>query len=459
MQPYRRWHASAPHGQCRLSGRASESESMSEAAPAPALTKSRAILRSLAAIGPGILVMLADADVGNVATSAQAGARWGFRLLPLLVVLIPVLYIIQELTVRLGIFTRRGLGELVRERFGRTWSVIAGIGLVTVVLASLVTEFTGVASIGELYGVSRNFCVPLAAFILLCIVATGTYRRIEHITLWIGAFQLAFFVVAAAARPGLHRVASEMIDLPMGNSGFLFLGAAIIGACFNPWMMFYQQSAVVDKRLDSRDYAMSRAETAVGSVVAQLLTASVLFAVATTAGPLGIGAHLQTIGDISVTMKPLLGDTLGPLVFSAGVLGASMVAAVVCSLAMAWGVGELCGLRRTLEYQPRRLRWFFLIYLAGTVFAAALVLCSRNLLWLNILAQVANVFTLPFVMGFVIVLAATCLPGRHLLRGWYLWLTVFLAVLTCGCGLVGAAQGILGGADPMAASMLYRDAR
>ncbi len=402
--------------------------------------------------------MLADADVGNVATSAQAGAHWGFRLLPLLVALIPVLYIIQELTVRLGIFTRRGLGELVRERFGRTWSVIAGIGLVTVVLASLITEFTGVASIGELYGVSRNFCVPLAAVVLLAIVATGTYRRIEHITLWIGAFQLAFFVVAGSARPGLHRVASDMLDLPLGNSGFLFLGAAIIGACFNPWMMFYQQSAVVDKGLDSRDYTLSRTETAAGSVVAQLLTASVLFAVATTTGPFGFGGHLETIGDIGLTMKPLLGETLGPLVFSVGVLGASMVAAVVCSLAMAWGIGELCGLRRALEHQPARLRWFFVVYLAGTVFAAGLVLGSSNLLWLNILAQVANVFTLPIVVGFVIILAITCLPRRHALRGWYLWLTIALSVLTCGCGLIGAAQGIIAGADPMAAPTLRSDA-
>jgi Mn2+/Fe2+ NRAMP family transporter len=307
--------------------------------------------------------------------------------------------------------------------------------------------------------VSRIFCVPLAAIVLLSIVATGTYRRIEHITLWIGAFQLAFFVAAASAHPGLHRITREITDLPMGNSGFLFLGAAIIGACFNPWMMFYQQSAVADKRLAPHHYALSRAETAVGSIVAQLLTASVLFAVATSTGPLGFGGQLETIGDISVTMKPLLGDTFGPLVFSAGVLGASMVAAVVCSLAMAWGVGELCGMRRTLEYQPQRLRWFFLIYLSGTVLAAVLVLCSRNLLWLNILAQVANVFMLPIVMGFVIILAATCLPGRHSLRGWYLWLTVAVSIVTGGCGLIGAAQGIVGGVNPMAASIPHAGVR
>ena len=430
---------------------------MSTNETAAVISKPRTLLVALAAIGPGLLVMLADADVGNVATSAQAGAHWGFRLLPLLLALIPVLYVIQELTVRLGIFTRRGLGELVRERFGRTWSVIAGVGLVTVVLASLVTEFTGVAGVGELYGVSRYLCVPLAGAVLLGIVATGSYRRIEYVTLWIGLFQFAFILVAATARPDIHRVTHEMLDLPLGNGAFWFLGAAIIGACFNPWMMFYQQSAVVDKQLTQRDYRVSRIETAVGAVVAQLLTAAVLFAAAATFGPQGFNGTLETVGDISEAMKPLLGASTGPLVFSAGVLGASIVAAVVCSLAMAWGIGELCGLRRSLEHEPQRLRWFFLIYVAGTLATAALVLLSPNLLWLAILAQVVNVFMLPLVVGFLIILAATCLPNRYRLRGWYLWLTIALSVATCGAGLVGAAQGTVGNFNGFAAQKVQSD--
>ena len=408
---------------------------------APSLARPSALVRTLAIVGPGILVMLADCDVGNVATSAQAGAHWGFRLLPLLIALIPVLYVIQELTVRLGIFAGRGLGELVRQRFGPTWSAITAVGLLTVVLASLVTEFTGVAGVGELYGVSRYISVPLAGAALLAIVMTGTYRRIERITLWIGLFQGAFFVVAATAHPAAHRVVHEITDVPLHNHAFLFLGAALIGACFNPWMMFYQQSAVVDKGLNASDYKVARIETLVGAVVAQLLTAAVLYAAATTFGPLGFDGSLETVGDIGESMKPLLGAALGPLVFSVGVLGASMVAAVVCSLALAWGIGELCGVHRALETHPRRVKWYLLIYVAGTVAAALLVLLSPNLLYLNILAQVTNVFMLPLVVGFVIVLAATCLPRRYRLRGPYLWVAVCLCVLTCGAGVVCAAAG------------------
>jgi Mn2+/Fe2+ NRAMP family transporter len=417
---------------------------MSTNKTAAVVPKRRSFLLALAALGPGLLVMLADTDAGNVGTAAQAGARWGFRLLPLVLVLIPALYIFQELTVRLGIFTSRGLGELVREQFGRTWSVIAGIGLVFVVLASLVTEFTGVAGVGELYGVPRGFCVPLAGAALVAIAATGTYRRVEYITLWIGMFQLAFFAVAVTARPGVHRIVHEMTDIPLGKSGFWYLGAALIGATFNPWMMFYQQSAVADKKLRAEDYRLSRGETAFGAVLTQLLTAAVLFAAATSFGPGGFDGNLETVGDISIAMKPLLGPSLGPLVFSIGVLGASMVAAVVCSLAMAWGIGELCGLRRSLEHHPHRLRWFFVIYVAGLIAAAALVLLSPDLLWLNILAQVVNVFMLPLVVGYLIILAIVCLPNPLRLRGWYLWLTIALSVATCGAGLVGAAQGTLG---------------
>jgi Mn2+/Fe2+ NRAMP family transporter len=408
------------------------------------VARPRISLLALAAIGPGILVMLADVDVGNVATAALSGAHWGGRLLPLVLVLIPVLYIVQELTVRLGIFTRQGLGELVRVRFGRAWSVVAGLALLVVVIASLVTEFTGVAGVGEIYGVSRNLCVPLAGAALLLIGSLGSYRRIEYITLWIGLFQLAFFAVAGAAHSDMHRLVLEMTDLPVGNRGFWFLGAALIGATFNPWMMFYQQSAVVDKALGERDLWLARAETAFGAALAQLLTGAVLYAGAISFGAYGFDGNLETVGQISRAMTPLLGPALGPLVFSVGVLGASMVAAVVCSLALAWGIGELFGIRRDLEHHPGRLRWFFVVYAAGVTGATAIVLLFQNLLWLNIVAQVVNVFMLPLVLAFLIILAKMVLPERFRLRGWYLWLTIGLSVATCACGLIGALQEVFG---------------
>ena len=115
----------------------------------PSNVRAASFVRSIAIWGPGLLVMLADTDAGNVVTAAQAGAQWGYRLLPLVLVLIPMLYMVQELTVRLGLYTGRGHGELIRERFGAGWAYVSTLGLAAAVIGSLITEFTGVAGIGE----------------------------------------------------------------------------------------------------------------------------------------------------------------------------------------------------------------------------------------------------------------------------------------------------------------------
>jgi hypothetical protein len=134
------------------------------------------IARSAAVWGPGIVVMLADTDAGNVVTASQSGAQWGYRLLPLVLMLIPMLYMVQELTVRLGLYTGRGHGELIRERFGVGWAYVSTLGLSAAVIGSLITEFTGVAGIGELLGLSRSLTLQLAAATLLIIVASGSYK-------------------------------------------------------------------------------------------------------------------------------------------------------------------------------------------------------------------------------------------------------------------------------------------
>jgi NRAMP (natural resistance-associated macrophage protein)-like metal ion transporter len=221
----------------------------------------RSFLASIAGVGPGILVMLADTDAGNVVTAAQSGARWGYRLLP---GLIPVLYMVQELAVRLGIFTGRGYSELVRYHYGSGWAWILAAGLIVAVAGSMTTEFAAVAGIGELYSVSRNLTLPMAAGTLLVIVLSGSYRRVERTAILVGALELGSLLVAVMTHPDLATVAHQVSDLPLGNSDFWLLAAALIGAVFNPWMVFYQQSATAEKRLDHRHYGAARGDTALG---------------------------------------------------------------------------------------------------------------------------------------------------------------------------------------------------
>ena len=170
---------------------------------APLKIDIRTPLKWMTVGGPGLLVMLSDTDAGNVVTGSQAGAQWGYRLLPLVLLLIPMLYMVQELTVRLGIYTGRGFGEMVRERFGIWWAGAATVALVVAAIGTLVTQFTGIAGIGELYGVPRGITLPFASVALLSVVATGSYRRVERTLVVVGLFELAFFFVAWAAHPSL----------------------------------------------------------------------------------------------------------------------------------------------------------------------------------------------------------------------------------------------------------------
>jgi Mn2+/Fe2+ NRAMP family transporter len=400
-------------------------------------------IRWIYVCGPGLLVMLADTDAGNVVTGAQAGAQWGYRLLPLLLLLVPMLYMVQELTVRLGICTGRGHGELIRERFGIGWAWLSTAGLAAATIGSLVTQFTGVAGIGELYGLSRGLTLPVAAAALLAVVATGSYRRVERTAIVIGLFELAFFAVAWAAHPNLATLARDAVDLPLGNHEFMFLVAAVIGAVFNPWMIFYQQSAIADKRLRPDDLEAARWDTAVGAVLTQCLTGAVLIAAAATLASGGASMSIGSVGEISAALSPLLGEDVGRLIFSAGVLGASLVAAIVSSLALAWGVGEVAGYRHSLEYRPFQAKWFYGVYTACVVGAAALVWLVPDLVWLNIAAQVLNAFLLPLVIGLLVALAVKALPEPMRPRGLYLWTLIGMSASAIALGLYGGVSGLL----------------
>ena len=417
---------------------------MSGASPfEPNEPKASPRLRWLALWGPGLLVMLADCDAGNVVTAAQAGAQWGLPIVVVLLGLIPLLYMVQELTVRLGIFTGRGHGELIRSNFGPVWAWISAVGLVIAVLGSLVTEFTGVAGIGEMYGVSRSISLPLAVLALVAIVITGSHKRVDKAAIFIGAFELTFFVVAWKAHPDVRDVFRQIRHLPFGSRQFGYMAAALIGATFNPWMVFYQQAAVADKKLTVRDYSAARAETALGAVLTQLLTAAVLVAAATTLSGDGKPHALESVGEISNALATVVGPEAGRILFSAGVLGASMVAAIVCSLSLAWGLGEVAGYKRSLEDRPSGAPWFYGVYVASVGGSAYFVWLAPNLVSLNVAAQVVNALMLPLVVGLLIALSVSALSAQHRPRGFYLWLVSGIAILVSVAGLVGAVWGLI----------------
>jgi Mn2+/Fe2+ NRAMP family transporter len=258
----------------------------------------------------------------------------------------------------------------------------------------------------------------------------------------IGLFELAFVFVAWGARPNAHDLLSGSLDIAYGDAGYLYLAAANIGAVVMPWMIFYQQSAVADKKLLHEHYAMARVDTAVGAVVTQLIMASVIIACAATLGGRPDVA-LGSVGDMSRALTPFLGIAFGRFVFSAGVLGAGMVAAIICSLGFAWGLGEVTGYRHRLEQHPLLARWFYAAYAGMVICAAITVALFPHLVALNIAVQVMNAFMLPVVLGMLIALSVIALPPERRLSGPYRWLVVALCALTSVAGVLGGVFGLI----------------
>jgi len=257
----------------------------------------------------------------------------------------------------------------------------------------------------------------------------------------LGLFEFAFFVVAYRAHPQGSELVSGLAHIPLGDRNYLYLVAANIGAVIMPWMIFYQQSAIADKKLEQRHYIHARWDTAIGAVITQSVMAAVLIAAAATIGRSHANASLENIGDITKLLVPALGPVIGRTIFAVGTLGAAMVAAIVVSLACAWGFGEVAGYRRSLEHRPLEAPWFYLMYSFAVIGGAIVVGLVPNLVALNIAVEVMNALMLPVVLGFLVLLAFRALPPQHRPRGIYAWVVVGVSVLTAGLGVFGGIAG------------------
>ncbi len=386
------------------------------AAAAQARRQRFGLAQSLWVIGPGLMVMLADTDAGSIVTAAQSGASWGYRLLPLELLLIPVLYVVMELTVRLGATTGKGHAQAIRERFGPRWAALSVGTLLISATGALITEFAGIAAVGGFVGLAPSITVPLAAAFLLAVVVSGSYRRVELIGLALGSFEVAFLVAALLAHPRIGSVAtSPWSHQPLGNRSYLTLVAANLGAVVMPWMIFYQQGAVVDKGLRERQIRLARIDTGVGAVLTQVVMAAVLIVTATTLA----GHHrssLTSIGEIAAALSPYLGASASHLTLALGIAGAALLAGLVVSLAASWAVAEACGSRRSLNDDPRRAPFFYGIYTVCVIVGAAMVLASHSLVRVAVDVEILNALLLPIVVGFLVALAWTTLPRPHHLR-------------------------------------------
>jgi len=315
------------------------------------------------------------------------------------------LFVIQEMTVRLGTVSGKGHAQLIRDRYGIGWATLSlGTMLVTNV-AGLVTEFIGIAGAALIFGVPVLPMVTAAALLLLGVVFTGRYRRAEYAALALCLLELLFIPAAFAAHPDPGTMLREGIfgAQPLANRDYLLLIAGNIGAVIMPWMIFYQQSATVDKKLRLPDLNFARLDTAIGAVATQVIMIAIIV---TTAATLYVN-HIQVsdAAHAALALVPLIGKYAG-VAFGAGLIGASLLGALVISLATAWAFGEVFRWPCSLDHGCLEAKRFYGLYGFAIVLAAGIVLIPHlPLVKITVDVMAFNAFVLPLVLGFLLIMA------------------------------------------------------
>ncbi|MGO8800678.1 MAG: NRAMP family divalent metal transporter [Roseiarcus sp.] len=399
--------------------------------------------RFLVVAGPGLVVMLADTDAGSIITAAQSGAEWGYRLLLLQFALVPILYIVQELTVRLGLVTGKGHAELIQQHFGGAWAWFSVATLMLSCVGALLSELSGLAGVGAMLGVPTAATMTLVIALLLIMAYTHQYLTVERIAVGVGAFELAFLLVAWLAQPSGPEIAAGAISIPVSEPRYLYLVSANIGAVIMPWMVFFQQSSLVEKKLTAEDLSSARLDTAIGALLTQLIMAAVLIAAAATIGKAGGERTLDTVEQISQALTPFLGQAGGRVLFGLGMTGAALVATIVVTLTAARTLGEALGVNHSLEHAPREAPWFYGVYTAALVLGGLVVASGVNLVTLSVGVQVMNALLLPIVLTFLFLLALR-LPEPFRLKGAYALCSGVVIALTTALGVYSGVAGIFG---------------
>lgn len=401
------------------------------------------IVQLLAALGPGLVVMLADMDASSVITLAQSGAQTGYSLLLLQFLLIPLMFMTQELAVRLGLCVSKSYGELIRQYYGKTISVLATSALLVSCFGALVAEMSGLVGAGHLFGIPPWQTLTLLVAFIFGMVLTGSYHAVERVAIGIGLFGIAFLVMAVKAHPDVGQIAHEMWQVPITDHGYLYLAAANLGTSIMPWAIFYQQSALTDKRVNKQQLGAARMDTLLGAVLCQMLSAAVLIASAATLGPRYHDHGLDNIPQIGEAFGVLIGPAWGKIVFAVGLSGGALVATIVVCLTAAWAIGEALGVKHSLSDHPLEAPWFYGPFAAMLVAGAALVGSGINLVRLSISVGVVNALLLPLVLLLLFLLARRALPDTHRLKGRYALLVGTSFTLTAVLGLYAAVSGLL----------------
>src|SRR4051812_25977044 len=355
-------------------------------------------------MGPGIITGFAGNDAGGVTTYTAVGARYGFAMLWLLLLSTAGLLVIQEMCARMGAVTGKGLSDLIRERFGVRWTIVAMVALLVANGSNVVAEFAGVAASLELLGVERIVSVPAAAIVIWALVVFFSYRVVERTLFVLVLAFIAYPVSAIIVKPDWAAVAQGFTipTLPTEQAA-LIAALALVGTTITPYMMFYIQASIVDKEIGRDLYRFARVDVALGAI----LTGLNGFFIVVVAGAVLFPNHVavDSAADAAQALGPLAGDQ-AKLLFGVGLFGASLLAATVMPLSTSYAICEAfgweAGISKNFRDAPVFMGLFTLLLIVGGI---VVLIPGLPLIPLILVSQNVNGLLLPIVLVFVLLLA------------------------------------------------------
>ena len=412
-----------------------------EKAQAPALAdegaptkKPNKMLLVLAAMGPGIVTAMAGNDAGGISTYSTAGAQFGFGTLWVIPIMCVLLAVVETTAGRMGAVTGKGFAALIRERFGIRLTALAMLALLIGNVATTFSEFAGIASGMEMFGVSKYVSVPVAALAVWLLVVGGSYKRVQNVFLALSFVFVTYIVAAFLAEPdwgqALHDTVVPQVN---GEPAFIALVIAMIGTTIAPWMMFFTQSNVVEKGLTPRDLPLQRVDAVSGTIAACLVAWFIIVTTGAVLHPQGIA--IDSAADAARALAPFAGQYAEAL-FAIGLVAASFLAACVLPLTTAFVICEAFGWEAGVSFKWKEAPTFKSIFTFVIGFSAAVVLIPGiNLLSVMLTAQFVNGVILPVLLAFMAIIAADKrIMGAHrsrLVSKVLVWATVgVVAALT-----------------------------
>ena len=342
---------------------------------APRTKTSMRLKTLLAIIGPGLIVMVADNDAGAFGTYTQAGQNYGTRMLWTLLLLIPVLYVNQEMVLRLGAVTGVGHARLILERYGRFWGAFSVVDLFVLNALTIVTEFIGI-SLGLSYlGLPKVPGVIVSALVVIGAVSTGSFRRFERICLILIAGSFTLIPIVLVVHPPARQIVHDFLvpGLPGGSelSTVMLLVIAIVGTTIAPWQLFFQQSYIIDKRITPRFIRYEQVDLWIGITLVVIGAAAMMaFSAAAFDGTPGQGNYTDARG-VAVGLTSVAGHWAG-ILFAIALIDASIIGAAAVGLSTSYALGDVLGLRHSLHRRPSEAKAFYAIF-AGLLLVSAVI--------------------------------------------------------------------------------------